>query len=52
MVPEPKNPADRNAIAVVTGRGVKIGYIVADRALDRYLSVAGEGHGGDFSGGR
>ncbi|MET0240867.1 MAG: HIRAN domain-containing protein [Sphingobium sp.] len=42
LIPEPKNPADPNAIAVVTGRGVKIGYIRADRAplVGTYLSRA------------
>lgn len=42
LVPEPKNPADPNAVAVVTERGVKIGYIGADRAplIGTYLSRA------------
>lgn len=30
--PEPKNPADRNAIAVYSARGIQIGYIRAERA--------------------
>lgn len=30
--PEPKNSADRNAIAVYSARGVQIGYIRAERA--------------------
>lgn len=32
LVPEPRNPADRNAIAVFSQRGVKIGYVTAERA--------------------
>ena len=31
LVHEPKNPADANAIAVLSSRGVQIGYIVAHR---------------------
>lgn len=30
--PEPKNPADENAIAVFSERGVQIGYLTAERA--------------------
>jgi hypothetical protein len=30
--PEPKNPADENAVAVYSCRGVQIGYITAERA--------------------
>lgn len=30
--PEPKNPADENAIAVYSIRGVQIGYVASDRA--------------------
>ncbi|MEJ7933527.1 HIRAN domain-containing protein [Sphingobium sp. AN558] len=30
--PEPKNPADRNAIAVYSARGVQLGYLTAERA--------------------
>lgn len=30
--PEPKNPADLNAIAVYSTRGVQIGYLTAERA--------------------
>ena len=30
--PEPKNPADENAIAVFSVRGIQIGYIASDRA--------------------
>lgn len=30
--PEPKNPADRHAIAVYSARGIQIGYIRAERA--------------------
>ena len=30
--PEPKNPADRNAIAVYSARGIQIGYLRAERA--------------------
>ncbi|GLV21967.1 hypothetical protein TomMM35A_18200 [Sphingobium sp. TomMM35A] len=30
--PEPKNPADRNAIAVYSARGIQIGYVRAERA--------------------
>lgn len=32
LVPEPDNPADRNAIAVYSARGIQIGYIKAERA--------------------
>lgn len=32
LVPEPKNPADENAIAVFSCRGIQIGYITAERA--------------------
>lgn len=30
--PEPRNPADENAIAVYSCRGVQIGYLTAERA--------------------
>lgn len=30
--PEPKNPADPNAIAVFSARGIQIGYLTAERA--------------------
>jgi hypothetical protein len=29
--PEPNNPADRDAIAIYTSRGIQIGYVAADR---------------------
>lgn len=29
--PEPKNPADENAVAVFSARGVQIGYLTAER---------------------
>lgn len=32
LVPEPKNPADPNAIAVFSARGIQIGYLTAERA--------------------
>ncbi|WP_232307440.1 HIRAN domain-containing protein [Sphingobium chungbukense] len=32
LVPEPKNPADPQAVAVFSERGVQIGYVRADRA--------------------
>lgn len=32
LVPEPKNPADPNAIAVFSSRSVQIGYLTAGRA--------------------
>ena len=32
LVPEPKNPKDPRAIMVVSERGVKMGYITAERA--------------------
>lgn len=32
LVPEPKNPADPNAIAVFSARGIQIGYLSAERA--------------------
>jgi len=32
LVPEPKNPADPNAIAVYSTRGVQLGYLTAERA--------------------
>lgn len=35
LVLEPKNPADPQAVAVFSGRGVQIGYLTAERALDR-----------------
>lgn len=31
-MPEPKNPADENAIAVYSERGVQFGYLTAERA--------------------
>lgn len=31
LVPEPKNKADRNAVAVFSERGIQIGYITAER---------------------
>jgi hypothetical protein len=30
--PEPRNPADSNAIAVFSERGIQIGYVTAERA--------------------
>lgn len=30
--PEPKNPRDANAIAVISERGVQLGYLTAERA--------------------
>lgn len=30
--PEPKNPADPNAIAVISAQGVQMGYLTAERA--------------------
>lgn len=37
--PEPKNPADRNAIAVYSERGVQLGYLTAERAplIGKYM---------------
>ena len=32
LVPEPRNPADPNAVMVVSARGVQIGYLPAERA--------------------
>lgn len=32
LVPEPRNPADPNAVAVFSIRGVQIGYLTAERA--------------------
>ena len=32
LVPEPRNPVDPNAVMVMSGRGVQIGYLTADRA--------------------
>lgn len=32
LVPEPRNPADPNAVAVFSVRGVQIGYVTAERA--------------------
>jgi hypothetical protein len=32
LVPEPRNPADPRAIAVLSARGVQIGYLTAERA--------------------
>lgn len=42
LVPEPTNPVDPNATAVVTKCGVQIGYLRADRAplIGTYLSGA------------
>lgn len=31
LVPEPKNPADPRAVAVVSTRGIKLGYLSAER---------------------
>ena len=33
LLPEPRNPADPNAMMVVSVRGVQIGYLTADRAV-------------------
>lgn len=40
LIPEPKNPADPQAVAVFSCRGVQIGYVRADRAqlIRSYLS--------------
>jgi len=32
LAPEPSNPADPNAVAVLSSRGVQIGYLTAERA--------------------
>lgn len=32
LVPEPRNPADPNAVAAFSARGVQIGYLTAERA--------------------
>ncbi len=32
LVPEPHNPVDPNAVAVLSARGVQIGYLTAERA--------------------
>jgi hypothetical protein len=32
LVPDPKNPADPNAVAVFSARNIQIGYLRADRA--------------------
>lgn len=32
LVPEPRNKHDRNAIAVVSPRGIQLGYVSAERA--------------------
>lgn len=42
LVPQPKNPADPNAIAIFSCRGVQIGYVSADRAplIGTFLSRA------------
>ncbi len=32
LVPEPRNPVDPNAVAVLSARGVQIGYLTAERA--------------------
>ena len=32
LVPEPRNPADPNAVMVLSARGVQIGYLPAERA--------------------
>lgn len=32
LVPEPRNPVDPDAVMVLSGRGVQIGYLTADRA--------------------
>ncbi len=31
LVPEPKNKKDRNAVAVMTGLGMQLGYLTAER---------------------
>lgn len=31
LVPEPKNPADPNAVAVFSDRGTQLGYVTAER---------------------
>lgn len=32
LIPEPKNPADPNAVAIYSCRGVQLGYVTAERA--------------------
>jgi hypothetical protein len=32
LVPEPRNPHDRNAVGVWSSRGVQVGYLTAERA--------------------
>ena len=32
LVPQPKHPKDRNAVAVFTARGTQLGYLTAERA--------------------
>ncbi len=33
LVPEPKNKADSNAVAVFSDRGIQIGYVTAERCV-------------------
>lgn len=44
--PEPKNPADENAIAVFSERGVQLGYLTAERAplIGKYMRDGHEPH--------
>lgn len=32
LIPEPRNPADPNAVAAFSARGVQLGYLTAERA--------------------
>jgi hypothetical protein len=45
LVPEPRNPYDRTAVAVVSCRGTQLGYITADRCAQIGARIrAGEKH--------
>lgn len=46
LVPEPKNKADSNAVAVFSERGIQIGYVTAERCV-RIGAIIRDGR--DFS---
>jgi hypothetical protein len=51
LVPQPKHPKDRNAVAVFTARGTQLGYLTAERApwISRRIA-AGEAYEAIFQG--
>lgn len=43
LVPEPRNPADPRAVAVLSARGVQLGYLTAERC-GRMSQIIAAGH--------